>query len=222
MRLLKNLFIAIALAWGATACIQINEDITLNSDNSGSLSWTMDLKGLLSLMESFGGSAGQTGETSAKMDSTFGDMKAKLMAIPGVSNVKQVSSEADMLFGVTFDFKDVNTLNAALAVVKNSGEAKQKDLLTVSKKKIQRVMISPNMGNNEELANMKDSDIEMAKMFMEGASYNSTLHLSKKARKTSNKYAKLEDGGKTVRMSIPLIDILVARGKLDMNNVVSF
>jgi hypothetical protein len=221
MRFLKHLMVALLLAVGSTACIQINEEITLAADESGQMSWTMDMKGLRTLMESMGG--GDTGETSGKMDSTFQEMKVKLEAVPGISNVQQVSQADDMTFGVSFNFQNLAALNQAMAVIKDGKEnSKQKDELVMGKKKLTRSVANPNMGGDTDLANMKDSDLEMAKMFLDGANYNMVIHLPRKAKKASNKYAKIEDGGKTVRVTVPLMDILSARGKLDLSNTVSF
>jgi hypothetical protein len=221
MRFFKHLMVALLLAVGGTACIQINEEITLEANESGQMSWTMDMKGMRTLMESMG--AGDTGETTGKMDSTFQEMKTKLESVEGISNVQQISNADEMTFGVSFKFQNLAVLNQAMAVIKDGKEdSKQKDELVMSKKKLTRTVANPNMGGETDLENMKDSDLEMAKMFLDGASYNMVIHLPRKAKKASNKYAKIEDGGKTVRVAVPLMDILSARGKLDLSNTVSF
>lgn len=96
-----------------TGCITIEEQYTFRKNGSGSMTYVVDMSELGSMMESFSES-GEAGSGMADVGAM--DMSREVEAlkvIPGVGKVK-LDGRKKWVQRISFDFKDVDALNAAL------------------------------------------------------------------------------------------------------------
>jgi hypothetical protein len=96
-----------------TGCITIEEHYTFRKNGSGSMTYVVDMSELGGMMEAFSES-GDAGSGMGDMGSM--DMSKEVEAlkgIPGVSKVK-LDGKKKWVQRISFDFKDVDALNAAL------------------------------------------------------------------------------------------------------------
>ncbi len=127
MRLLiPKLFIL--LFFSLTGCIEIIDDISFNTDGSGTFKYNVNLSSskvkinsILALDSLDGKKVPSLDEISAKLDK----LKEEFSKQKGVSNVEFNSNFTDFIFKISCDFDSFNDLQAALstiAKIENKGE----------------------------------------------------------------------------------------------------
>ena len=100
-----------------TGCITIEENYTFKKNGSGTMEYVIDLSELGDMMKTLN----SAGEGEAKSDGDMGTMDmndevAALKSIPGIGKVK-LNTKKDWVQRLSFSFKDVTALNAALNVL---------------------------------------------------------------------------------------------------------
>ncbi len=113
-----RLFILSLLPLFLTSCFVIEENYTFNADGSGQMEFIFDMSQLLSFLpedmdrDSLG--MGQMSEAFVEMENSIADM-------PGISNVNTINDEENLRFGVSYNFKDKESLNEALNTLLTGG-----------------------------------------------------------------------------------------------------
>ncbi len=106
-----------------TGCLTIEEHYTFKKDGSGSMTYVVDMSELGALMNNFGNGEGVGGEGMGTMD--LSAEVANLDRLPGVSKVK-LDAKKEWVQKISFRFKDVGALNAALnELLKDSSGTQQ-------------------------------------------------------------------------------------------------
>lgn len=95
-----------------TGCLTIEEHYTFKNDGSGSMEYVVDLSEMGSLMEGFS-EMGDGGKDQGMGAMEMGPQVDALKALPGISKVK-LNSKKKWVQRISFSFKDVTALNAAL------------------------------------------------------------------------------------------------------------
>ncbi|MBK7239222.1 MAG: hypothetical protein IPI00_03375 [Flavobacteriales bacterium] len=114
---LRPLLAAIILMF-FTGCLTIEENYVFKKDGSGTMEYVVDLSELGEIMKSLdgggkdGGASGTKGLSTMDMDEEV----AALRMIPGIQKVK-VNKKVELVQRVSFKFKDLVALNAALNVL---------------------------------------------------------------------------------------------------------
>jgi hypothetical protein len=98
-----------------TGCLTIEENYTFKKNGSGTMEYVVDISELGKLMESFSelGEGKQDGSSEGLGAMDMSEQVNALKAIPGVGKVK-LDKKKKWVQKVSFTFKDVNALNAAL------------------------------------------------------------------------------------------------------------
>ncbi|MBP6313615.1 MAG: hypothetical protein KA408_15175 [Flavobacteriales bacterium] len=118
MRLTLRPLLAVILLMFFTGCLTIEENYVFKKDGSGTMEYVVDLSEMGELMKSFEDASKDGGEGGASDLSTM-DMEeevAALQKIPGIQKVK-VNKKVEWVQRVSFKFKDLVALNAALNVL---------------------------------------------------------------------------------------------------------
>lgn len=218
MKTLKVLLMALGVSLALSGCITIRETITLKKNGSGMMAYRIDMSGAKKLMEQFGGE--ETSENAAKsIDSMYLAMKDKLSTVKGVSGIANKSIPKDMIMEVQFKFINLESLNAALLVLRDSVDENDaiNNRIVMDGKTITRYTSLANM-NGQSFDSIEEEQLEMMKGFLEGAKYEYTLILPGAVKSATNSYSKVS--GKTVTVSIPMLDILQNKGDVDMSTVI--
>ncbi|MDP5172803.1 MAG: hypothetical protein NWR72_21370 [Bacteroidia bacterium] len=199
-------------------CLDIEEEIFMNADGSGTYATHIDLSGMMDmiLMMAPDSVKDQMGDNpDAFLDSMFNSQETassfatvvddyNLMA--GISNTSY-----DILDGVMtikYDFSDVAALSAAL----KSGNQGTNQLgivppaFTGKKGKLSRAQSGD--GFEAEMDPELESQMDMMKMMMGDATYTTRYHFPGQVKKAGNKDATITDGGKTVVLEVKLLDVL--------------
>jgi hypothetical protein len=240
-----NLFIVAFLAISLTSCFDLKEEVTINSDGSGSFIQTIDM-GTNPMMQMAlnmqSDSAKNTDKGMNKMDSTMEQTKVKLSKVKGISNVQTATATEGLKYTIMYDFADVDALNRAVNAAKEEkeGEVKVMQKQYSFKKGQFSKTNSFSMGDNgmdmsellggakgeddaeqteEEKAQMK----QMMQMFFGSANYTYIVHVPNKVKSYSNKQnTMVSEDEKTLTMSIPFMDLLQQEKKVNVGNSVKF
>ena len=113
MKTLLRILVILAVAV-APSCLEIEEEISLNTDGSGKYSMTMDMNKMMEMMKGFGQEDDEENPAAfGKMDSSMQEAAAKLREIEGVTNVKH--SSENYRFTISYNFDDVETLKRSIS-----------------------------------------------------------------------------------------------------------
>ncbi|MBL7964860.1 MAG: hypothetical protein JNM31_13570 [Flavobacteriales bacterium] len=104
-----------------SGCITIEENYSFRKDGSGQMEYVVDLTVMGEMMKDLGSMMGNEGKEKDKVSvSEFMDMSERIPALKkvgGVSKVKLKKEKSGHVQRVSFRFKDLNALNAALNVL---------------------------------------------------------------------------------------------------------
>jgi hypothetical protein len=222
------------MALGFSSCFDILEEYEFNADGSGKAKMEMDISKMMAFMEGMGGaldSADQDGEMGKSMDEMFDDTQAidALKAIPGISNIENLTSRERNVIGYSYEFANVEALNAALVVRGNdlgmgqalgmasdeTNETENDNSVSFAGKKFSRKM-EMKMEEDEDADEETKQGMEMAKMMFKDAKYTLSYTFARKVKKVKgNEAAVIGADGKTVTVENNLGDLL--EGKATMS-----
>ncbi len=240
-----SLFIVVILAISLTSCFDLKEEVTINSNGSGSFIQTIDMGNnpmMQMALNMQSDSAKDDNNGMNKMDSTMEETKAKLSQVKGISNVKTASLTEELKYTIMYDFADVDALNRAINAAKKEKEGEVKIMEKVYSFKKGKFTRANNfsMGSNEmdlsEIFGGKKGDDDgeqteeekaqvkqMMQMFFGSANYTYIVHVPTKVKSYSNKSnTSVSEDGKTLTMSIPFMDLLGEDKKVDIGNSIKF
>lgn len=196
-------------------CIEIVEKITLNKDQSGTVSFYMDLGSL-------GGMAMNMGETY--MQGSLLDQIKKLpetaagilKGVNGLSNINPVTNKKG-LYSVSFDFKNSKQLNQAIYKLFDIKKRfYEPNYIRITKKKLVKKNYAPilKLFLKKYVAQIKDTSI------LKLVAYRSTFIFPNTVKRSSNKKAVLSADKKTLNF-ICTIEELLSSG-MNIGNKVKY
>ena len=214
-KLFFTIFSALSL-FGFVGCLDIVEELTVNKDGSGHYVSTLDAVKMSEQMALFA-SMDSTGEMIPKMkntmDSSFLVTSLAIKEIKGISNFNLDTSKA-YVYIISYDFKDIETLNKALGAGKG---AEQQKIYAWEKGKITRKDVPLSVG---DLNLQDDSQKEMMKGFMADMKYKVIYNLPGKVKNATNKSFVLSEDKKILKLDTNFSDIM--DGKIKLGGEVSY
>jgi hypothetical protein len=209
MKIVKKVLFAFAILTmviSMQSCIEIVEEITINEDQSGSLSFSAGVKGsdaLFGLMGSFP-EITFLDDIEREVDIVVG----KLNAQDGISNVRFSKPKSGGNYALSFDFTDSKALNKALYAV-NDQEKKffQPSFYKITKNKYRRKNIT-NWGNmllEKEKDNLPDEAI------LDMVEYKAVVNVPRPAFMVKADDVYISKDKKTISISNFITDILDKR-----------
>lgn len=210
---MKKIFLVLLTAFLLNGCINITEEVFLEKNGSGKYAMTMDLEKAVEMMDMLKSFAPDSLADATKDGNILDSVKENFNvfdSIPGITNVKK--EQKGNVFTVSFDFKDIATLNEAMRR-RNKKTETQKDLYTFAPGSFS-FQDTTAFGMNDamkELDGAGGSDstaaaMEMFKSMIGDMNYTTIYHLPGKVSSFSNKEAKLDPDGKTLRLTVNLLE----------------
>lgn len=170
------------------------------------MEYIIDMSELYSMMAAFSDSSNDMNLDD--LDKSLRDALPGLQDIQGISNVNLTSNTSSFKAGLKFDFKDVSSLNRALAIIFEGeehpgGEAKYVDL---KGKVFTRYNLTSEEFNKDEILGSDEVDEETMKSILESMKYKINLNFAKKVR-TVKCQAPFTREGKTVSIDANFSEI---------------
>ena len=185
------------------SCIELTEEVVVNKDRSGTLSYSLGINSSGSIM----GLINQFADNSMMddIDDEVQTVISQLKQQPGISNVNFIKENSGKLLKLSFDFTDDKSLNNALYAL--AGEKK-----TFYKPAIYKIRNHKFVRKNltewaKELINEKQENIpdDLVFSFID---VKTKVRLPEPARSVSVKNAVMSKDKKTVTLTNGLSDIL--------------
>ncbi|MEZ5197085.1 MAG: hypothetical protein R2764_11955 [Bacteroidales bacterium] len=201
MNKILPIFIVIALT--LTSCIEIIEEITINKDQSGSISYRLETGELSSILSNFAGFF--ENDFEKQMKEKVNEFARKLKGVEGISNLKYSANPRTGEFELKADFDNAKALNKAL--YQAFGYEKKTfspGYLKISRHKFKRNNISPYIKQYLEREEFQMSSEHLLGMI----SFRTSVILPNKAKGYKPGNAKSSDGGKKISVTYPAEDII--------------
>ena len=154
------------------------------------------------------------------------DMKSKIIGMNGISNVKSSFDKAGII-ELSFDFKNVDALNKAIATDSGSTDmaaqfGQTSDKYTIKKHCIIRKSMLG--GDMKELEGINSAENKEILEIFNPPSYKLVYHLPSKAKKVNakEKDAKVSKDGQTVSIELNLMDLITGDKKEMLNHEIKF
>lgn len=219
----KLLWILLCLVF--TSCIEIVQEIQLKKNGSGTAVYTMNMSKMKDMMESLQSLGGDAQDTDlGNTDKQFAEYAENLKTMEGISKVKFTSK--DFVYQISFQFKNLATLNKALTYLNNGkGGVEQKIVEYV---KVDKKQIIVKNSNEISKANLKEpkpksednemgdtivedkpsdpkEDTEWIKSFFNDATYTTIVQVY--APILSNSHPLASVNGKKVTLKLPILEL---------------
>ncbi|MEM6264810.1 MAG: hypothetical protein AAGI38_20020 [Bacteroidota bacterium] len=163
----------------ASSCITIEENYTFKKNGAGSLEYRIDMSEMSSLLNM----AGENSENPMGEEMSLDDLQEKVEGIKGITNVEAIENKKDFIFGVRFDFADLNALNAGLnALLLENAELEEPFTFFEmdGKTLVRHHRLTKNMNTDDILGD--DENAEYAMTLMESMKYNINYKFKKPIR----------------------------------------
>lgn len=221
-----GLCLVLGLACLLTSCFEIREEIDIKKNGAGTYALVVDMsqsKAMIDMAMSMADTKSRM--PLQEMDSSFLRGVARFGNMEGISNAKPVNNRQDYIFGMQFDFANIEALNRALNDVNrdstNGPQAAPAAIYKFGKRTLERTegnYMKALAGLNEFKAN--DENAEQMKVLLANATYAYVVRTEGKIRKFSNKQSELSYTGKELRYSASLSDVI--EGRANFANLVKF
>lgn len=211
----KYLILFLPLLLLFNSCIDIVEEITVNPDQSGNVSFYMDLG-------TVGGLAMNLGKTY--LEGTLADQLKTLpektagilKGVPGLSNIKSVTNKKGM-YSVSFDFKNAKQLNQAIYMLFDVRKHfYEPNYVRISKKKIVKKNYAPvlRLYLKKHKSQIKDIGI------LKSVNYKAILNCPEEVKRFSNKKSTLSANKKTLIFKCTIEELL--NSKVNIGNKIKY
>ena len=200
-----------------TSCIEIIDDITINSDGSGTFKYTINLSqsrvkvnSILALDSLEGRKVPEINEIKTEIE-TF---RKTLSQQPGISNVKIESNYTDYIFKISCNFSSISNLQTGIVKsveITTGKKIETIDWISKSEKSFERDL--PSIVTDR--INLYGRDLEA---FKEGT-YTSITRFDKKIKTTENDSSVISKNGMAVLLKTDTYSLIYNTQK--MNNKIS-
>ncbi len=222
-RLANSVLLLIAV-FISTACFEVREEIAIDKQGAGTYSFLIDMSSSKNLIDMAMGMQITKDRTPfAQMDSSFAKGIERLTNMQGISNVQAINNREQYVFGMMFDFQNVDALNAALnQSAQEQPEPNSMATFTFRKKELSRSSRSlvSSLADLEVLRSTPEGAAQIQSL-LQGASYVYTIRpKTGKIRSFSNKQGELQENGKAFYYRVGLLDMM--ESKVSPANTVKF
>lgn len=179
-----------------SSCFEIEEEIFLRKNGSGTYQFTVDMSQLKTMLEAMKDKKTDEKEGSKQDDMMsqskegMGKAAIELNEMEGISNAKSIGNKEDFIFGFTFDFANVEALNEATRS-RDKNKKHEGDYYSFSKGVFKKMTF----GGIDELGRSigkDEQESEQAAQMLAEVSYTFRLKTEGKIKKFSNKKASLK------------------------------
>ncbi len=207
-------FLLLILSFSLTSCFDVIEDVTIHENGSGSFKFIGNLSQSASRINtilSLDSLNGQPVPSKAEIGAHIDRFRDRMAQQAGISNVVVNKDFDKYILTISFDFKDMNSLNQALHNVSESYNKKRytlpKTLYSYDGNSLERKELFHSFLSTLIAKGQKDQ----LNTNLGGASYTSVFRLDKKVTKVSNTKATLAKDNTIVILRTPIADVLTKK-----------
>jgi hypothetical protein len=183
-----------------SSCIELFQDIEINSNRSGKYTFKIDM-GLLqhANLAAFPDASGFT-ESIQKMPE---NVVGKLNGQKGISGIENITDESKGLYGFKFEFENDKALNNAIYQLADQQKLFfMPNYIKIKRKKVIITDISPYIKKANDMAEKKQSGGFLSEQISNYIKVTTRLHLPRPAKKAENLRSKTENTTVTLTASM--------------------
>lgn len=199
----KIFLLILVLSFTLTSCIEIVEEITVNSDQSGSISYKLETEGMGSFFSNISGLFNSDLEN--QMKEQVMEFARKLEGMKGISNLEYIAGARKAEFELRADFNNTKNLNKALyQAFGYKKKAFSPGYINVSKHKFKRNNIAPYLK-----AYLEDQEFQMpGEQMLEFVKFRTIVKLPTKVKSYKPSGPHIVEDRQTLSISYPIDDII--------------
>ncbi len=219
------LCLALVLPFILSACFELREEISLKNNGSGTYTMLIDMgksKNLIDIFMKMNEKEEKIGVD--EIDSTFVKGAEDLNKMEGISNAQGINDKTNYIFGMKFDFADIDALNDALNEMNRRKYPELESfpsIYKIEKKNLERTNFFHLKGLTDfsEQSGGDQQKEEQMRNFLKTATFTSVIRLPEgKIRKFSNEKFVLSADKKEIKLQANLLE--VSEGKVNLENIV--
>jgi len=200
-----------------TSCIELEETVYLKKNGSGTYTVSLNLSQLRwFLNQSDPSSENKVENNFSKLHQSLDSLKYVLTSFAGegIDNLHLIEDTVQYIFGISFDFNNVDALNHAMAnmqrMAKLTSESNQAYVFQYTKKIFQRFEVPSLLLESitSKLSKDNSDSSGVSLLFLNNITYTSAYRFDRKIKKIENTDAILSADGKTVILKRSLYDIV--------------
>lgn len=173
--------LVVILALISSGCLTITEKYSFRKDGSGSMEYIIDMSEIHELLSVLNDS---TGTESLNIENTFRELVPELGILKGISNVQINGDAKSYIYGVSFDFENIESLNSALAYLFEDDKASQTKFIEKRNRKYTRLHgTSEDFSREALLGDDKELDEEMMKDILSEMNYEISMEFEREIKK---------------------------------------
>ncbi len=211
----KTVFFALLIAVVFTGCIDIVEEINVNKDQSGHLSYRIETNDLGGILNSISGLIDIQIEN--QLTAKASEYAEKLRGKKGIENVNYSLNKKTGIYELSFDFATSRDLNDALYEV--AGYRKNlfsPQYIRITNHKVKRINFAPWLRKY-----LKHENIDIpSKDVLDLVQFKSIVKVPEVAKNVKNKNSKLAENGLEIVQKNSLTDIL--NNKVNVGNTIKY
>ncbi len=184
-----------------TSCIEIVEEVTVNPDRSGTISYKIESDRLTALFSNLTGMFDQN-SLKEMLTNRFEEFAMKFKNSRGIKNVRFIIGDNITDASLSFDFNNTKELNEALYEIAGSRKTFfSPSYLKIGKHKLKKFNIAPYLKKH-----MRDQDITLPEDVMKMVQFKSIYNLPDKVKSAHGKSVTLTSD-KTAVQKFEFIDV---------------
>lgn len=196
-----------------SSCFEVIEEVDLNSDGSGSITFTLNMsqsKSKLASIMLLDSVNGVKVPSRKDIQNGINDVVEELKKAKGISNIKKTEDYENFIFSVKCDFKDIENINN---IVEES-LSRQKNKTTFSSFffDTSKGTFKRNYKYSPELKRQYNKLKEENKKVFQDASYTVIYRFDKEVSSQSNTEAKISKSKKAIMHRVKALDIINGNG----------
>jgi len=195
--------IAILSSIAFSSCINLLDEIKLNSDKSGSFFIGLESKMLASILNMAKDQIPK--DLSDDINKFPSEAKKRIEGINTISNIKTLDEMGDGRLGISFDFSNPKSLNKAYyALLEIEKTWYLPNILKIGKHKVKRRNLTPQLVKQIEKNNpeLKDSDL------LKYLHWETVIKLPSNSKSITSEYSKSKVGSEDIVIRYSLTEII--------------
>ena len=185
-----------------TSCIEIVEEITVNPNRSGTISYSIKSDRLTSLFSSMPGMFDQS-TLKEKLSERFEEFAKRFKDHKGIKNVKFVIGDNITDASLSFDFSSTKELNVALYEIAGSKKSFfAPSYLKISKHKLKKFNIAPYLKKK-----LKEQDIILPEEFMNMIEFKSVYNMPKSIKSAQGESVIMTENKKSATQKLEFKEV---------------
>ncbi len=188
--------VLILILFSLGSCITIIEKYAINEDGSGKMEYLVDMSDMYDMMQTL---SDEDDMEDLDVGQSFDAVLPDLDLLGGISNAEMAGNPEKYVFGVRFDFNDIESLNTALGLLFEDDENTSTMFVKMKRRKFIRYHAMSDEFSRDAFTGEEDNiDESVIKDILDEVNYSINLDFENKVRRVKSKAEYQKQGDNVV------------------------